>query len=102
MTSSILVKVHYFEGGNVQLSTSSNPQPINLTSSTSDIPSLSKEISKGIEKIENECHLKIANQIEEMREKSFKNLRRQLPMTKQKMDWDKVSLSALFFALISL
>jgi len=86
----ILVNVHYYEQGNVQLSTThaisrTLPAPIisSPNSSTSKILAL-------IEDEEGKYQMSLNDTYHEMGEKTFKALRRALPMTRQKMDWDKV------------
>ena len=44
-----------------------------------------------IEKEESNYQQSLAHSYQEMGEKIFKGLRRALPMTRQKMDWDKVT-----------
>ncbi|CCL98413.1 uncharacterized protein FIBRA_00410 [Fibroporia radiculosa] len=75
----ILVNVHYYEQGNVQLSTT---HTVELPLPPTIVPSsAASSASKVLAVIEVE---------EEMGEKTFKGLRRALPMTRSKLDWDKV------------
>jgi len=86
----ILVNVHYYEQGNVQLSTTHNlslslPPGISAASTTS-----ASKILAIIEAEESKYQNSLTDAYAEMGEKTFKGLRRALPMTRQKLDWDKV------------
>lgn len=86
----ILVNVHYYEQGNVQLSTTYNvslslPQGISASTTTS-----AAKILALIESEESKYQNALADAYAEMGDQTFKRLRRTLPMTRQKLDWDKV------------
>ncbi|KDN51321.1 subunits of heterodimeric actin filament capping protein Capz [Tilletiaria anomala UBC 951] len=104
LQSSIQVQVHYFEDGNVQLATS-KPAELEL-----DLPAgagatetkagaiddamaeaVGKAIAQAIKGHEQEYHQTLNEAYAELSEKTFKAIRRQLPVTKQKLDWDRVS-----------
>ncbi|KAH8114348.1 F-actin capping protein, alpha subunit [Phellopilus nigrolimitatus] len=88
----ILVNVHYYEQGNVQLSTthdSSFALPHAVTASTAP-KTVSEKIIVLIENEEGKYQTALNDAYQEMGEKTFKGLRRALPMTRQKLDWDKV------------
>lgn len=87
----VFINVHYYEQGNVQLQSTHTPSlslapphPIPATSQTAT------KLLKLIEIQEGEYQTSLANVYHEMGEKTFKGLRRALPMTRSKMDWDKV------------
>ncbi|KAF5369573.1 hypothetical protein D9758_002577 [Tetrapyrgos nigripes] len=87
----ILVNIHYYEQGNVQLSTTHDisiklPPPV-VTASPSAAAS---KILALIETEEGNYQTSLNDTYHEMSEKTFKSLRRALPMTRQKLDWDKV------------
>jgi len=87
----ILANVHYYEQGNVQLATdhtlsSSLPSAV-VTSSPA---SSASKILALIEDEEGKYQISLNDTYHEMGEKTFKGLRRALPMTRQKLDWDKV------------
>jgi capping protein (actin filament) muscle Z-line, alpha len=83
----------------VQLA-ASHPQDIELdlsnVASSSQSPSadeaekIAQVIAVAIKKYEQEYHAKLNERYTELSEKAFKAMRRQLPVTKQKLDWDKV------------
>jgi len=85
----VLVNVHYYEQGNVQLATTHDV--------SFDLPSTIVDETAGpkilalIEKEESNYQQALAVSYQDMGEKIFKGLRRALPMTRQKMDWDKVT-----------
>ncbi|KAM4062953.1 f-actin capping protein alpha subunit [Hirsutella rhossiliensis] len=84
LEGSIKVDVHYYEDGNVRLLT-------NKTVAAS-IPSgtgggIAKEISAVEKKYQEELNKGFVN----LSEGAFKGLRRQLPVTRQKIEWDKVT-----------
>ncbi|ESK83084.1 capping protein (actin filament) muscle z- alpha 2 [Moniliophthora roreri MCA 2997] len=87
----ILVNVHYYEQGNVQLSTT-HTVSIPLTSATATSPpnNAASKILALIESEEGKYQTSLNDTYHEMSEKTFKSLRRALPMTRQKLDWDKV------------
>ncbi|EJT50686.1 F-actin capping [Trichosporon asahii var. asahii CBS 2479] len=90
VTGTILVDVHYYEQGNVQLSTEHRaafPVPVETWEDGRDAAS---QIVGTIAKIEQAYQLELGDVYEEFGEKSFRNLRRALPVTRQKIDWDKV------------
>ncbi|CAE6478925.1 unnamed protein product [Rhizoctonia solani] len=87
MSGKILVNVHYYEQGNVQLQTIYTPTfslPTGLT------PSSAPKIIAIIGEKEGEHERALSDAYVDLGEKSFKSLRRALPLTRQKLDWDKV------------
>jgi F-actin capping protein alpha subunit len=84
LEGSIKVDVHYYEDGNVRLLTNK--------SSSASVPSgagsgIVKEISTNEKKYQEELNKGFTN----LSEGAFKGLRRQLPVTRQKIEWDKVT-----------
>ncbi|KAI0338904.1 F-actin capping protein, alpha subunit [Trametopsis cervina] len=87
----ILVNVHYYEQGNVQLATShtisldlpSGISPSNESAAASKILAL-------IDAEETKYQTSLNESYQEMGDNLFKGLRRALPMTRAKLDWDKV------------
>lgn len=90
VNGTIQVDVHYYEQGNVQLATkhtASFPYPTEPNGSQS----IASQIVTTISKIETNYHLELNDVYSELGEKAFRALRRALPVTRQKMDWDKVT-----------
>ncbi|KAF9267540.1 F-actin capping protein, alpha subunit [Marasmius fiardii PR-910] len=87
----VLVNVHYYEQGNVQLSTT-HAISIPLTSAIVTCPptTAASKIVALVETEEGKYQTSLNDTYHEMSEKTFKSLRRALPMTRQKLDWDKV------------
>ncbi|EAL22672.1 hypothetical protein CNBB1210 [Cryptococcus deneoformans B-3501A] len=86
----INVNVHYYEQGNVQLATNhtaSFPCPTEPNGSQS----IASQIVTTISKIETNYQLELNDVYNELGEKAFRALRRTLPVTRQKVDWDKVT-----------
>ncbi|KAK3316137.1 putative F-actin-capping protein [Apodospora peruviana] len=84
LEGSLKVDVHYYEDGNVRLLTN---KPV-----TSSVPSdtgagIAKEIALGEKKYQEELNRSFTS----LSEGAFKGLRRQLPVTRQKIEWDKVA-----------
>jgi len=91
ITGRILVNVHYYEQGNVQLETKHNASialPASVTASTAGASS--KKVLTLIADQERAYQESLGDTYHEMGEKTFKGLRRALPLTRQKLDWDKV------------
>ncbi|KAK0449222.1 F-actin-capping protein subunit alpha [Armillaria borealis] len=87
----VLVNVHYYEQGNVQLATT-HTVSITLPSAivTSSPATSTTKILALIESEEGKFQSILNDTYQDMGEKTFKGLRRALPLTRQKMDWDKV------------
>ncbi|KAG7558165.1 hypothetical protein FFLO_02892 [Filobasidium floriforme] len=83
----VFVDVHYFEAGNVQLSTT---QSFDLPLPPAESGRAGK-IVNGIAKLEAEYQLKLAETNQQFGDKEFRSLRRALPITRTRVDWDKVS-----------
>jgi capping protein alpha len=83
VSGKIHVDVHYYEDGNVALNTN---KLIGVS-----VPSLSAEsIMSRIAAAERDYQEELNRGFVQMAEGSFKNLRRQLPITRQKVEWEKV------------
>ncbi|EJT98643.1 F-actin-capping protein subunit alpha [Dacryopinax primogenitus] len=81
----IAVDVHYYEQGNVQLHTKFAPHiPLPSASVTPE------QIVQLVIDEEARYHAKLTESFEKMRDGGFRGLRRVLPVTRGKMDWDKV------------
>jgi hypothetical protein len=77
--------VHYYEDGNVRLITE-RPISSSLGSSTS-----ASEIVKSVAQIERRYQEELNRGFQGLSENAFKGLRRQLPVTRQKVEWDKIA-----------
>ena len=87
----ILVNVHYYEQGNVQLSTThtvSTPLPPAILPSGG--ASAATKALALIEAEESRYQSSLTDAYAEMSEKTFKGLRRALPMTRSKIEWERV------------
>ena len=83
VSGTIHVNVHYYEDGNVSLS---NTKPVSIS-----IPSVSAEaIISRIAGAERDHQEELNRAFSRLAEGAFKGLRRQLPITRQKVDWEKV------------
>ena len=89
LTSTLSVQVHYFENGNVQLN-AAKPRTFQLSTSQDKVEELAKEVVKVISAHEDGWQKGLEESYDELAERAFKALRRQLPLTRQKVDWEKV------------
>ena len=89
----IQVRVHYFENGNVQLDTRNEAVEgldLSLTEDAST-DATAKALVEAIAKHEQAYHESLYNTIDALRERAFKGLRRTLPITRQKIDWEQAA-----------
>ncbi|KAF2398884.1 F-actin-capping protein-like protein subunit alpha-1 [Trichodelitschia bisporula] len=84
LTGSINVDVHYYEDGNVRLLTS-KPLTFSVAGSPSAADVL-KQIAQAERRYQEELHRGFTS----LSENAFKSLRRQLPVTRQKVEWEKI------------
>lgn len=84
LTGSIKVDVHYYEDGNVRLLTT---KPVSLSMPSASAIIVIKEIASAERKYQEELNKGFGS----LGEGAFKGLRRQLPITRQKIEWDKIA-----------
>jgi len=82
LTGTIKMDVHYYEDGNVRMSTS---KKLELSNGGGNADAVVREIAKAENKFQEELNRAFTT----LAEGSFKGLRRQLPVTRQRMDWEK-------------
>jgi len=82
------INIHYYEDGNVQLTTN-NEKASKITIGNADVSA--QAIIKAIEKAEKEYQAAIDENYITMSDTSFKSLRRQLPITRTKLEWSKIA-----------
>ena len=76
--------VHYYEDGNVRMNTNKRAD---ISSAFGSADSLVREIAKA----ENRYQEELNRAFTALAEGSFKGLRRQLPVTRQRVEWDKIA-----------
>lgn len=85
LTGTIKVDVHYYEDGNVRLLTKK------FFNETLRSGATAADIVKSIETGEKKYQQELNRAFGALSEGAFKSLRRQLPVTRQKIDWDKIT-----------
>lgn len=81
----IRVQTHYFENGNVQMQTQySDAMPVFQSTGCT-----AADVIRAIEAHEQHYQTKLFESTDLLREDAFKALRRTLPITREKVDWDK-------------
>jgi len=84
LTGTMKVDAHYYEDGNVRLLTT---KPISTSISSASASTIIREIAVAEKKYQEE----INKGFNSLSEGAFKGLRRQLPVTRQKVEWDKIA-----------
>ncbi|MCJ1387615.1 F-actin-capping protein subunit alpha [Xylographa bjoerkii] len=84
LTGTLKVDVHYYEDGNVRLTTT---KPLTLPIASASASEVMRQIALAERKYQEELNRGFAA----LSEGAFKGLRRQLPVTRQKVEWEKVS-----------
>lgn len=84
LSGAINVDVHYYEDGNVRLLTT---KPISVSVTSASASTIIREIAVAEKKYQEEVNKGFNN----LSEGAFKGLRRQLPITRQKIEWDKIA-----------
>ncbi|KAL9015653.1 MAG: hypothetical protein Q9185_006964 [Variospora sp. 1 TL-2023] len=93
LTGRINVDVHYYEDGNVRLTTAKEVKELALdgvVSGTNNERAMAAEVLRKVEAVERTYQEELNRGFAALSEGSFKGLRRQLPVTRQKVEWDKV------------
>eukprot|EP01133_Synstelium_polycarpum_P014083 gene14083-16600_t len=81
------INVHYYEDGNVQLNTSTNKS---TTAPCGDANTTASNVFKAIGRTELNAHSALDTSYSTMGDTTFKALRRALPITKLKINWNKI------------
>ncbi|KAL8860458.1 MAG: hypothetical protein Q9178_003117 [Gyalolechia marmorata] len=96
LTGTIHVDVHYYEDGNVRLTTTKKVPEIRLSDNgdagagSSSAALLAAEVLRKIAGVEREYQEELNKGFMRLSEGEFKGLRRQLPVTRQKVEWEKI------------
>jgi len=87
-----IVSVHYYEDGNVQMNSATKDV---FKIAKGDEEKMAAEIIGTLNKFVVNYHSTISDYYLKMQDSTFKLLRRQLPITKSKIDWDKLQVYTL-------
>ncbi|KAI1321593.1 F-actin-capping protein [Mortierella claussenii] len=83
-------KVHYYEDGNVQLETAKDVEEKLSTSSSEPSKVIAKALLELIAASESKYQSALNESYHELAESTFSGLRRALPYTRTKLDWNKI------------
>ncbi|MCJ1262243.1 F-actin-capping protein [Lobaria immixta] len=92
LSGTLKCDVHYYEDGNVRLTTSKTlaSTAVSSSPSASSSSALAIAITKTIAATEHKYHDELNRGFTKLSEGEFKALRRQLPVTRQKVEWEKI------------
>ncbi|KAL8833837.1 MAG: hypothetical protein Q9170_004059 [Blastenia crenularia] len=92
LTGTINVDVHYYEDGNVRLTTKKEVKELAVVEGgkTTGAAALAGEVLRKVERVERGYQEELNRAFVGLSEGEFKGLRRQLPVTRQKVEWEKV------------
>ncbi|KAI7194802.1 hypothetical protein D0869_05026 [Hortaea werneckii] len=82
LSGNVKIDVHYYEDGNVRMNTTKKVEAGNVNGGP-------EAVVKEIAKAENKFQEELNRAFTALAEGSFKGLRRQLPVTRQRMEWEK-------------
>jgi len=88
LEGNVAVQIHYYEDGNVQLNTKFLKNA--AVKAPSDAKALSEACLKEIGKLEQEYHTALEHSYNTMGDTTFKALRRVLPITRERIKWEKI------------
>jgi len=88
LSGQVRVNVHYYEDGNVQLTTDT-PKTLSVPGG-SNAQAVATAAINAIKKSEQDYHSKLEISYNTLSETTFKALRRILPITRQKIEWPKI------------
>ncbi|MCJ1369528.1 F-actin-capping protein subunit alpha [Loxospora ochrophaea] len=89
ISGTINIDVHYYEDGNVRL-TARKPVDISGIASSADSSAAAKDVMRQIGLLEKNYQEELNRGFGTLNEGTFKGLRRTLPVTRQKVEWEKV------------
>ncbi|KAL8656934.1 MAG: hypothetical protein Q9226_002423 [Calogaya cf. arnoldii] len=90
LSGTINVDVHYYEDGNVRLTTTKKIPEMNLEISSASSGPAAAEVLRKIAGVERAYQEELNRGFGRLSEGEFKGLRRQLPVTRQKVEWEKI------------
>jgi len=88
LTGAIKIHVHYYEDGNVQLTTDMS-KPVTVPDKGNPAATAA-EVLKVVQKVEADFQAQLESSYGQMSDTTFKALRRVLPITRTKIDWEKI------------
>ncbi|KAI4281655.1 MAG: hypothetical protein L6R38_003526 [Xanthoria sp. 2 TBL-2021] len=90
LSGTINVDVHYYEDGNVRLTTTKKIPEMKVENSSASSSSAAAEVLRKIAGVERAYQEELNRGFGRLSEGEFKGLRRQLPVTRQKVEWEKI------------
>lgn len=90
LTGKVKILVHFYEAGNVQLHGNKDIEPVTIGAGAD----FGKSVAAALLKADNAYQMAVQENYRQMSQTTFKALRRQLPVTQTKLDWNKILSSS--------